>query len=391
VTTITPIGQLDYRLPQAGRIRTGEKTKSRGGKQIPRALNFFRFTSGERELIDVVADRYGGTTKPFDAQGSGDKWMVDTEADVIDVILAVPKGFSLAYELWNPHLVRRCNGETCDVLVETPDDAEIQQQDCLCARRGVLECSTKLRVAVLLPNMPTLGAWRWDTESDNAIKEVRGVFKALNDWVGPGLHPCKMRLEERRHPGKKFKVVVLDPGISVESLVAGDARLVQLPTPAPPRLGELEAGASSVTHTSSTPEAGEPMAGEAGEVEPAPPVGSSPASPPTVRANLMDPLTGEIYKAEGDDDIVDAEVIEDLTDASPHMDEQIDVDACRTWLAATKASGRLSSKALIQGRKLSIEAGLPAPMTIDDLTVEIIDQLRKAGDDEHPRERSPSH
>jgi hypothetical protein len=97
------------------------------------------------------------------------------------------------------------------------------------------------------------------------------------------------------------------------------------------------------------------------------------------------------YVQSADDDIVDAEVIEDLTDASPHMDEQIDVDACRTWLAATKASGRLSSKALIQGRRLSVEAGLPAPMTIDDLTVEIIDQLRKAGDDEHPRERSPSH
>jgi Recombination directionality factor-like len=358
MTVPTPIGQLDYRLPQAGRIRTGEKVwNAKRQKYLPTTLDHFRFTSGDGGLIEFVAQRYGGKAEKWEAQGSGDKWKVDTEADSIDVIVAVPKGFTLSYEMWDPHLIRRCNGTTCDVLVGTPDDAQMQQMDCLCARRGEVECDMKLRLSVLMPGMPTLGTWRWDTESDNAIKEIRGVFKALHDWVGPGLHPCKMRLEERRQPRKKFKVVVLDPGISIESLVAGDARLVQLPAPSSPTVAELGAGASSVTRPTSTPEAGEPMAGGArGDGRPAP--DDSPlASPPT-----------------DDDDIVDAEVVE---------------DDLRDWLDKLPQTHR--NAALRKAREIARQHGEPEPTVAAAIPDHILQQLKEqveAGDDARVRTTS---
>jgi hypothetical protein len=381
MSVVTRIDQLDYRLPQAGRIRTGEQVKARSGKMRPVAMDTFKFTSGERELLEPLAKKYGGTIAAWNVPGSGDKWQVKTNATKIDVQVHVAGSVSLAYELWDPHLERRCNGDQCQVVMTSADDAGEQTIDCLCARRGVLECQKIMRLSVLLPKMPSLGAWRFDTHSENTITETLGFMKYMQEWAGNGLHECTMRIEERRRPGKVFKVVVLDYEGGIESLLAGESRLVQLPTPTPPTLGELEAGASSVTLPH--PEAGEPMAGEAGEVEPAPPVGPSPASPPSddVREQLLT-MRDEIYgrsviARSTDDDIVDAELV-----------DEIDEVACATWLEATKASGRLSSKALIQGRKLSIEAGLPAPMTIDDLTVEIIDQLRKAGDDEHARARA---
>jgi Recombination directionality factor-like len=390
VSVPTPIGQLDYRLPQAGRIRTGEKVWSdKFKKYLPHALDHFRLTSGDEELVAWAAKNYGGTVRPFDTQGSGDKWMVDTEATVLNVAAPVPSGITLAYELWDPHLIRRCNGEHCNVLMGTPDDAEFVPVDCICARKGALECDMKLRLSVLLgardedsPGPPTLGTWRWDTESDNAIKEIRGVFRALQEWVGPGLHRCKMRLEERRQPRKKYKVVVLDPGISIESLVAGDTRLVQLPTPQVPAVGELEAGASSVTPP--TPHgAGEPMAGGAGEVEPAPPVGPSPASPPRdiYKTYGVAPLTPELQadakKAQEtffpDDDIVDAEVVD---------------DAAREWLDKLPQTHR--NAALRKAREIARRHGDPEPTVAAAIPDHILQQLMEEAGDDDPRVRTPS-
>lgn len=375
MSVVTPIGALDYRLPQAGRIRTGGKVKARNGKERPAALDHFRFTTGERSLLVPLAEHYGGIIQPWNAPGSGDKWMVDTETTRIDVQVHVAGSVSLAYELWDPHLTRRCNGNTCEVLVGTPDDFEIQQVDCICARKGLLECAKLLRLSVLLPGMPTLGMWRWDTKSDNAITEILGFMKYMEEWAGNGLHECTMRLEERRQPGKKFKVVVLDYEGGLGSLLAGESRLVQLPaTTGLTSAGELEAGAPPVTVDAPTEPA---STGGAGEADQYPPAGPSPASPPT------------------DDEIVEAEIVEDFADLTGG-DHPNDHDFRLRWLDEIKASARQRNKALRRGHEIALELGEDPPRTIDDLIPAVIDRLiaemnhlKKAGDDD-PRVRTDS-
>jgi hypothetical protein len=350
MSVVTPIGALDYRLPQAGRIRTGEKVWSEKRKKyLPTTLDSFRFTTGERDLLVPLAERYGGEIKPWDAQGSGDKWMVDTKATKIEVQVHVAGSLSLAYEMWDPHMTRRCNGTTCALLVETPDDAGFQEVECVCARKGQLECDTKLRLSVLLPGTPTIGTWRWDSGSDNAIKEIRGFFKYMQEWAGNGLHACMMRLEERRQPGKKFKVVVLDYEGGSESLLAGESRLVQLPaTTGHISAGELEAGKPPVAATPSA----EPVAGEAGEGDRPQAAGPSPASPPT-----------------DDDEIVDAEIVE---------------DAAREWLDKLPQSHR--NAALRKAREIARQHGEPEPTVAAAIPDHILQLLmEEAGDDARVR------
>jgi hypothetical protein len=375
VSVVTPIGQLDYRLPQAGRIRTGEKVKTRSGKDRPAALDTFKFTSGERDLLAPLAERYGGTIAPWNAQGSGDKWQVKTEATKIDVQVHVAGSVSLAYELWDPHLTRRCNGTECEMLVGTPDDFEIRQVGCVCAQKGILECAKLLRLSVLLPGMPTLGMWRWDTKSDNSITEILGFMRYMEEWAGNGLHECTMRLEERRQPGKVFKVVTLDYEGGLGSLLAGESRLVQLPaTTGHISAGELEAGKPPVA---ANPHA-EPVAGGAGEGDQSQAAGPSPASPTTdaeISAFVKDP-----YCADDDDDIVDAEIVhDDITGAHP-----IDPQACARWKdALTKHQ---CNKILPIARQLAIDMGQPVPTSFDTITDSVIDKLMtmngKAGDDD---------
>jgi hypothetical protein len=327
VSVVTPIGKLDYRLPQAGRIRTGEQVKARSGKMRPAAIDTFKFTSGERDLLKPLADKYGGVIEAWNAPGSGDRWQVKTTATKIDVQIHVAGSVSLAYELWNPHLVRRCNGIMCQVLTGTPDDMEFAEVDCLCARRGEVECAKLLRLSVLLPGMPTLGMWRWDTKSGNSITEWLGFMRYMEEWAGNGLHECVMRIEERRRPGKVFKVVVPDYEGGVESLLAGESRLVQLPALSSPTAGELEAG---LPPDEAPPLDAEPVAvGGAGDVDEPRAAGPSPASP--------------------DDEIVDAELVED--------DESIDTSDAVKWLFKQEKRGPL----LIRARQIATELGEQPP------------------------------
>lgn len=373
MSVVTPIGALDYRLPQAGRIRIGEQIKARSGKMMGTTLDTFKFTSGERDLLVPLAERYGGTIEPWNAKGSGDRWQVKSEATKIDVQVHVAGSMTLSYELWDPHLMRRCNGNVCHVLTNTPDDAGFEEVPCLCACKGMIECTKKLRLSVLLPNMPTLGMWRFDSSSENTITEIGGFMKYMEEWAGNGLHACTMGMKVMRRPGKVFTVVNLDYPEGIGSLLAGESRLVQLPTPAE-TAGELEAGSPPATATPAEPGG----TGGAGEVDQLPSAGPSPASPPT------------------DDDIVDAEIVDDYADLT-NGDHPLDEDFRIEWLDSIKASARQRNRALRRGHEIALELGEEPPRTIEDLTPAVVDRLivemnhlPKAGDDEHPRVRTDS-
>jgi hypothetical protein len=55
-----PITDLQVRMREIGRIRTGVQVEGRGGKRRPAKLETFRITASRRELLEEVAASTAG-------------------------------------------------------------------------------------------------------------------------------------------------------------------------------------------------------------------------------------------------------------------------------------------------------------------------------------------
>lgn len=324
-----PIGSTEHRLPQAGRIRLGVKDKSRQGRS---AIPHFRFTSTDERLLAPVAATYGGEVRPWKDAKSGDRFELLTKANRLDVILA-PNPMTESYELWSGErgLERRCDGVTCQMLVGTPDGGEFQPVDCPCYAAGKVKCKYKLRINVMLPEVQSIGTWRLDTSSENARKEIPGVVQLIESIGGVGVYRAVLRVEQRTAPGKRFNVPVLDLQHSVESLLAGQARLDSLPaTPPSASAGELAAGESGSEPVPHRSDSGSPT-----------------------------------------NDIEDAVVVTDHV-TGPHP---IDPNIGQAFLESLTTSQK--TRALIRARELALELGEPVPMDVDSISSLIADHLCK--------------
>lgn len=240
--TIVPMADRQRRLPTAGRIRAGVKATASNGKIKPKALDVFRFTSRRRDDLDIIASLYGGVVGPWSDPKSEDRFEVITDASEIRIALPPdPLGDGAFYEMWGGKgLARRCDGIECEVATQDRDGLEWYERPCLCRERNVRECKGKLRLSVLLPELPLRGTWRLDTGSDMAIEEIPGMVDLLQDQQSKGLALGLLRLERRQSQGGSHRFVVPCLGIaeSLEGLLAGRARLT-----AGPPLPQIEAGA----------------------------------------------------------------------------------------------------------------------------------------------------
>jgi hypothetical protein len=240
---IVPIADMHRRLPELGRIRTGEKTA-----KAMRALSTFRFTSSDKTALDQIAGHYGGTVKPWsDAKVAEGQYEVVTDAAEIQVALPPdPLGGTPVYELWSGGgCERRCNGVTCESWVKGPEGPEITDQPCLCDAAGTMVCDPKTRLSVILPNVRGIGTWRLETKSWNAAVELPGMVDLIQSLQAKGITRATLRLEHKRSvragDTRKFIVPVLGLDESVEALVAGDAAIGRLAA-STPAVAQIEAG-----------------------------------------------------------------------------------------------------------------------------------------------------
>lgn len=185
--TVTPLTQLDRRVPECGRIRMGVKVPLKNptakAKDRPKALDTWRFTSPHRDLIDAIAEHYGGTSKPWhdDTASPADQFEVITEANAIRV-LVVPDGISIWYELWSAGgCKRRCDGVECEQpQMVGESDYEMVKTECICHQQGMAECDPHTRLQVVLPEFSFAGAWRFETKGWNAAQELPGMYDLVN-------------------------------------------------------------------------------------------------------------------------------------------------------------------------------------------------------------------
>jgi hypothetical protein len=263
---IVPINDLNRRAPEAGRIRLGERTA-----KAMRSIDTFRFTSQHQNAIERIASLYGGTVSAFNEPSARIKgWQVKTTSNKIEVLLP-PGGLSTWYEKWTGGgCERRCDGVIVEVPMQGPDGHEMTEAPCICVKKGVAECDPHTRLNVILPELDFAGTWRLETKGWNAAQELPGMFDMISEFTASGrMVKAFLHLEPRKTvtngKTKNFVVPTLSVNASVTELLAGSG------TAAP----QLTTGDTV-----------------------------APASAPELSA----------VPVEADDDIVDAEVVEDGDD-----------------------------------------------------------------------------
>jgi hypothetical protein len=179
-----PIAALEHqqRLRQLGEIRIGHVVKMNGTnkrgeqKTRPEKLSKFRFTSPSKELLEQVAGLYGGGVQPWTpANGDPAEFEVYSEATSLPILIP-PRAISLWYELFQGHrLMRRCDGER-----------EMRRGTaCVCDPKRQLawsddrECDIKLRLNVMLADVPAVGQWLLQSKGKNAAVEIPPMASIL--------------------------------------------------------------------------------------------------------------------------------------------------------------------------------------------------------------------
>ncbi len=200
-----PIINLQVRQHEAGRIRLGVKVPMGGGRSRPEKLDRFRFTSPRKDLIEKIAELYGGTVQPWQPPKGASQWEVISNATSVPVV--VPQQDVAAgqwFELWSKGgCQRRCDGQT----------EMISKQACLCdPDPQQRDCSMHTRIRVMLEDVPGMGVWRVDTGGFSAAGELPGAtaFLAQVSGVVPGRLYLDPRTVTRAGKTKNFVVPVLD-------------------------------------------------------------------------------------------------------------------------------------------------------------------------------------
>lgn len=161
--------QVSRRLPEVGRIRIGRK----GDRGQPVRLATFRLTSRDQKVLQQAAEVYGGNVQPW--AGQEGQFELITKRNELPILIS-PERPASWYELWSAGgCQRRCDGETCTV----PDGkGGLMDKRCECEpeRRT---CKLVTRVSFLLPDLPSLGIWRFDTGSVYTAMEMPGMIDVL--------------------------------------------------------------------------------------------------------------------------------------------------------------------------------------------------------------------
>lgn len=237
---------------ELGKIRFGIKANNgkegKDRREYPKAIDTWRFTSSHREILEQVAEVYGGTVKPW--EGRPGQFDLVTTSNELRVVLRPDAAASEMFEQWTGGgCTHRCDGVNCEwyeKIVPAPTDPKQpkyhpkKEVPCLC-EPDARECKRKTRFSLMLSVPMVLGAWRLDSSSWNFNGET---FSTLDDLtaLGVGDRPFfgLLRLEHRdsSNPAenKKFIVPVLVPDPSppqvAKSLAAVSDRALELPAPA---------------------------------------------------------------------------------------------------------------------------------------------------------------
>lgn len=209
---------LQRRFAELGRIRLGYQAATQNGRTRPAKLSSFRFTSPTERYIRDLAALYGGEPRPWD-NGGKPEHEVFTEATSIPVV-AMKGGMSQWLETWSGGgCIHRCDGETNALTGEACDlNERVTIGRDTVNPHEVAKPTTRL--ALMLPELDAIGAFRMESKGWNAAAEIPAVAE-LAAFVGD-LVPAHLTMVERRMvkngQTSRFVVPVLDLQIGAARL-----------------------------------------------------------------------------------------------------------------------------------------------------------------------------
>jgi hypothetical protein len=245
-----PLLDLQQRAREVGRIRIGRQVryvKDGQEKSRPEKLDRFRFTTNDPHAAQRVAELYGG--EAIEWEGGRQAWEVIADVSELDVM--VPPGeaaLSQDYELWSGGgLQRRCDGInqlTVDQVCVCPRDIGDRMEAAAQGRA----CKPTTRVNVILPDLPDIGVWRYESHGYTAALELGGTADLLARAREKGVVlPAKMRMEARQKISggqtRNWFVVVLSTSVTLRELIEGTytGGLAQALPPPPASVKQIEA------------------------------------------------------------------------------------------------------------------------------------------------------
>jgi len=200
-----PIVTLQRRNTEVGRIRLGQKLKTKNGKEYPSSLETLRFTSPRKDRIEQIAELYGGEVRPWQPLRGNAQWEVVTDTDSVPVMVPPQDPAESQWlEMWSAGGCQR----RCDGVTET-----ISGDPCLCdPDPQERDCKMHTRVSVMLKDVKGIGVWLVNTGSFYAATELPGVAEFLVKAQGiiPGRLILSQRTVTRGGTTKRFVVPVLD-------------------------------------------------------------------------------------------------------------------------------------------------------------------------------------
>ena len=230
---------LQSRYTQVGKVRMGLAPGSTDNNtKYPAKLDTFRFTSPGRHLIEAIAERYGGSPRPWRHPSRGNQFEVITRT--VDIPVYVPRqNPDPWFELWGAKttLQRRCDGVT----------ERLRNRACLCDPEGVLPrdaprpCKVTIRLSVMLADIPGIGVWGVESHGWNAVDEWT-TYGPLVNALPPGqFWPGRMILEQRssnavtmrdgeevREAREYYVPLIMFDRVTVQALASGAAALQAL-------------------------------------------------------------------------------------------------------------------------------------------------------------------
>jgi Recombination directionality factor-like len=198
-----PLIERQRAYTRIGEIRCGdEKTGNRPGAK----LDTFRVTSQHKDILERVAQLYGGQVKPWKSP-SGDAWQVVTASNALPCMVIPGYSLKRSYELWEgpSKRVRMCDGE----------EEYLSGGPCICNAQGKDECKLLTRLMVLLPETGTSLGWQVSSTGETAADEL-DLAMLLAEGIANGrtFVPARLRLTQRRGQlngqATRFVVPVLD-------------------------------------------------------------------------------------------------------------------------------------------------------------------------------------
>jgi hypothetical protein len=158
----------------------------KSGMQIdgrPVALEAWRVTSGDPEVMKAVSKRFGGDVEKWETTTEHDHQVL-TEANSLEVeLISVQSNFALWGRGNKP--IRICDGISQNDENKTPCACPSETKEHKEAARAGTACSPSIRALVRLSDDPELGMFRYVSGSWQLAEAIGPIEEAVNESDDP--------------------------------------------------------------------------------------------------------------------------------------------------------------------------------------------------------------